>query len=150
MIEITLDTAQVRLALEKLQRATGNLEPVFNDIGEHLINTTRQRFETKKTPDGTDWKENRPSTQKRKGGDNPLIGETRELSTSISKDVRPTVLQVGSALEYAAMQQFGGTKDEFPNLWGDIPARPFLGLSDDDEKEVLALVMDHLQRAAGV
>jgi phage gpG-like protein len=31
------------------------------------------------------------------------------------------------------MQQFGGTKAEFPNLWGDIPPRPFLGLSIEDE-----------------
>jgi phage virion morphogenesis protein len=150
MIEITLDTAAVRRSLENLQRAAGNLEPAFKDIGEHLINTTRQRFETKKAPDGTAWARNSAATEKRKGADNPLIGETRELSTSISKDVRPTVLEVGSALEYAAMQQFGGTKDEFPNLWGDIPARPFLGLSDDDEEEVLALAMDHLRRAAGV
>ena len=24
------------------------------------------------------------------------------------------------------MQQFGGSKRSYPNLWGDIPARPFL------------------------
>jgi phage gpG-like protein len=44
---------------------------------------------------------------------------------------------------YAAMQQFGGTKAEFPHLWGDIPERPFLGVSDD-EKEILEIISDYL------
>jgi phage gpG-like protein len=57
-------------------------------------------------------------------------------------------LLVGSNKEYAAMQQFGGTKAQFPHLWGDIPARPFMGVSDDDERELLALVHDHLLDAA--
>jgi phage gpG-like protein len=42
------------------------------------------------------------------------------------------------------MQQFGGTKNEFPFLWGDIPARPFLGISNDDEKAILSIIEDHI------
>jgi len=42
-------------------------------------------------------------------------------------------VEIGTNLPYGAMQQFGGTKAEFPHLWGDIPERPFLGLSKDDE-----------------
>lgn len=56
----------------------------------------------------------------------PLIGETRALSTQIHYNVAAGVLVVGSSMEYAAMQQLGGSKARFPNLWGDIPARPFL------------------------
>ena len=47
-------------------------------------------------------------------------------------------------MEYAAMQQFGGIKSEFPHLWGDIPARPFLGVSESDAEEILAIVHDYL------
>jgi len=47
-------------------------------------------------------------------------------------------------MEYAAMMQFGGTKSEFPNLWGDIPARPFLGISEDDKTDILTILERHL------
>lgn len=32
----------------------------------------------------------------------------------------------------------------FPNLWGDIPARPFLGLSPSDEQGILDIVEEFL------
>ncbi|MFU1519392.1 hypothetical protein ACM25P_13020 [Vreelandella alkaliphila] len=44
---------------------------------------------------------------------------------------------------YAAMQNYGGVKAEFPHLWGDIPRWEFIGLSGDDEDEVLATLPDH-------
>jgi len=56
-------------------------------------------------------------------------------------------VMIGSPMEYAAMQQFGGTKAEFPNLWGDIPARPFLGISSQDENEILTILRNYLESA---
>lgn len=38
---------------------------------------------------------------------------------------------------------------EPPFPWGDIPARPFLGLSAEDEDEVAALLTDYLKGALG-
>ena len=53
-------------------------------------------------------------------------------------------VEIGSPKEYAAMQQFGGQKSKFPHLWGDIPARPFLGISDRDQKSVLDIISGYL------
>jgi len=53
-------------------------------------------------------------------------------------------LDVGSAMEYATLQQFGCITAEFPHLWSDIPARPFLGISEADAAGILAIVHDHL------
>jgi phage gpG-like protein len=55
-------------------------------------------------------------------------------------------------MPYAAMQNFGGTKAEFPHLWGDIPARAFFpdkarGLPDDYNKEISAVLRAALQNA---
>ncbi len=47
------------------------------------------------------------------------------------------------------MQQFGGNKSKFPNLWGDIPARPFLGISDADEKMIVSTVNEYLRSVIG-
>ena len=76
-------------------------------------------------------------------GKKPLIGESRALSTSITYYVDRNTLVIGSPMEYAAMQQFGGRKAEFPFLWGDIPARPFLGISTQDETAILAVLRRH-------
>ena len=42
-------------------------------------------------------------------------------------------MTVNSSMDYAAMQQFGGKKSMFPQLWGDIPARPFLPIMPNAE-----------------
>lgn len=150
MIEITISTAALDRALTHLEQAGRNLSPAFKDIGEALINSTRERFEEGKGPDGTRWADNRPVTLARKKGAKPLVGETGLLATEIHYEAGPTRVMVGSNKEYAAMQQFGGKKSEFPHLWGDIPARPFIGVSKANEEEILDIVLDHLKRAAGV
>lgn len=57
-------------------------------------------------------------------------------------------------MEYAATQQFGAKKGEFrstkngaPVPWGDIPARPFLGISADDEDKIIEIIQSHLAAA---
>lgn len=75
----------------------------------------------------------------------PLTGETKALQRGINYQVNGTSsVSIGSPMVYAAMQQFGGTKAQFPHLWGDIPARPFLGLSDPDKTNILEIVGSYL------
>lgn len=50
-----------------------------------------------------------------------------------------------------AMREIGevvrnSTRAQWPHLWGDIPARPFLGLSAADGDEVVTILRDHLAR----
>ena len=43
------------------------------------------------------------------------------------------------------MQQFGAKRGQFGAApWGDIPARPFLGASDDDQANIVRLVRSYL------
>jgi phage gpG-like protein len=77
-------------------------------------------------------------------GKRPLTGETGALSEQIHYRVTGNRLVVGSSMEYAAMHQFGGSRSDFPNLWGDIPARPFLGISGDDKKQIEVTVSEYL------
>ncbi len=149
MIEIKYDDAEVQAAFQRLIHAGSNLSPALKAIGEHIAETTKQRFETATAPDGTPWAPNSPATLARKKGNKPLIGELGALSTQINAQVSGNSVTIGSPLEYAAMQQFGGKKSEFPNLWGDIPARPFLGTSDEDEVEILNIIEDHISGAMG-
>lgn len=85
----------------------------------------------------------------------PLIGETRRLSSEIAYRLFPGGVEVGSSLQYAAVQQFGARRGQFgrtrrgaPIPWGDIPPRPFLGVSEADRRAILAIIADHIDPAA--
>lgn len=55
----------------------------------------------------------------------PLIGESRSLSTPFYWRVTGQAVEIRSTMTYAAMQQLGGKKADFPHLWGDIPDARF-------------------------
>lgn len=142
MIEVKIDDEKIVKALQVLQRSVGNISPALKIIGEVLVESTKQRFVTTTDPDGNPWLLNSVlSTLLYKEGDRPLTGETGSLMDTINYQlIGQDTLEIGSPMEYAAMQQFGGTKSEFPFLWGDIPARPFLGISSEDEAKILSTI----------
>lgn len=173
-IGIEIDDREVRAALNRLAQAGGNLSPALQHVGEALMLSTKTRFQTGTAPDGSHWAPNSETTLlghlgKYKGsytkrgrlskagagrasGKRPLIGESKSLSTTITYQVSGNALRVGSPMEYAGTQQFGAAKHSFSggkSPWGDIPARPFLGLSDNDREEILAILTEHLDRALG-
>lgn len=180
MIEIQVDDAQVRDALRRLQAAAGDIRPALREVGEYLIDATRRRFVAGRAPDGKAWAPNSRATLERfltrrggawrkdgrgptrrgerlAAGKKPLIGESRSLSQQWSYAADARSVAVGTPMVYAATQQFGARKGQFgrsrhgaPIPWGDIPARPFLGLSPADQDAVLATIAEHLRRAAAV
>lgn len=148
MASIEVDDHQILDALQQLQRLVGDLRPALAEMGGDLVESTKRRFETTSAPDGSEWALNSVlSTLLYKEGDRPLTGETGLLMNTIHYAASSDLLEVGSPQEYAAMQQFGGTKAEFPHLWGDIPARPFLGVSDDDRSNLLAILQRRIEDA---
>jgi len=156
MITIEIDDREIQAALRRLQQQIGDLTPVMQQIGEYLVQSTKDRFARGEAPDGTPWAPNSPVTLARKKGNRPLIGESGRLSNEIYPRAGRDFVEVGSAPEYAAVQQSGARKGQFgktrrgaPIPWGDIPARPFLGLSDDDRREILDILADALREAAG-
>ncbi|BBL70336.1 phage virion morphogenesis protein [Methylogaea oryzae] len=176
MISIEIDNRQVQEALRELERRATNMAPALKQIGEALADSTKRRFETTTAPDGTPWEANRPTTLARKKGTRPLTGETGNLMDTIDWQlIGDDAVEIGSPMEYAATQQFGakmgefgrysqigrvrkhglgtfqgsaGTQKGFPIPWGNIPARPFLGISDADEREVLEIVQTYLSTPA--
>jgi phage virion morphogenesis protein len=145
MIEVEINNEAVRRALERLQNVSGHVDTVLLEIGEVLAESTKNRFGTLTGPDGKRWKDNSPVTIERKGRNQPLTQHGTLAEQILAQLIEPDTLMVGSPMEYAAMQQFGGTEEEFPHLWGDIPARPFIGISDDDRDEVVDLIQDYIE-----
>ncbi len=53
-------------------------------------------------------------------------------------------MAIGTDAKYGAVQQLGAKRSDYPHLWGDIPARPYLGLSEEDREEALETLARHL------
>lgn len=96
-----------------------DLTPMLDELGQDEVARVVQRFEQSRSPDGTAWqalKRPRP-----RGGEYPLQ-DTGVLMGSITAQAHGNTLQIGTAIDYAHYHQFGTQH---------IPARPFLGVSDD-------------------
>lgn len=167
MISIKVNDKQVLDAINQLVSRSKNLRPAFAEIGEDLVESTKRRFATATAPDGSPWAPNSSVTvdrylgvfknsykkdgslskagAARSSGKRPLTGETKALRSTINYQLQgSTGVSIGSPMVYAAMQQFGGTKSKFPHLWGDIPARPFLGVSESDTTNILDILGSYL------
>ncbi|MFI3186582.1 MAG: phage virion morphogenesis protein [Methylococcaceae bacterium] len=141
-----IDDRGVLAALARVQQRIGNITPLLAEIGEDMKESTMERFVTSKDPYGMMWALNSGVSQEMfEEGVKPLIGDTGLLNSTINYNVlSTTAVEIGSPMIYAAMQQFGGTTTQFPHLWGDIPARPYLGLSEADKANILDLTVDYL------
>ena len=143
-IDISIDDSQVNNAIARLIQAGADLTPVLGDIGEHLLNTTRQRFDDEEAPDGSKWAPLSEVTKSRKKRNvDKILTQRGYLRGALNRQVTGNELLVGSPRIYASTHQFGAKKGAFGQTrrgalipWGDIPARPFLGLSDDDRTEI--------------
>lgn len=146
-ILIDYDDREVTRMLQRLIDSGNNPRPALLEIGEELVDSTKGRFESQSGPDGTPWARNSESTIKRKGRDQPLTDGGTLMSQINYQLTGNDTLDVGSPTIYAAMQQFGGTKAEFPHLWDDIPAREFIGISSADEEKIIDIFNDYLLNA---
>jgi len=176
-ITIQISDKSVLKALERVRLAGVQPSTMLKEIGEDLMSSTKARFLASTAPDGSKWEPNSPVTVSRylagrsgmltqKGSltkkanglmanKKPLIGRSKQLSRSIDYDVRKALLLVGSTVkDYAGTQQFGAKRGEFGTTtrggnipFGDIPARPFLGMSSADTASALRVVEKYLRRA---
>lgn len=149
-VTTVIQNDEITPALQRLSAALENMLPVMEELGEYLAETTKARFRAGRAPDGSVWASKSPVTIARyPGSTQPLIGESKALSSTIAYEAFSDRVEWGSPMVYAAMQQFGGSKSAFPHLWGNIPARPFVGISVEDQASVLDITGDYLSEAAG-
>jgi len=142
-LEIEVNDEVVRLALERLVEVGGNLEELWQDVGEHLLNTTRERFSAQQDPEGEDWQplSERYLARKKKNKDKILTLDGY-LRSTLAYQVEPHKLLVGTNRVYGATHQLGDEER-------GIPARPYLGLSEQDKPDIREIIEEHIQDAIG-
>lgn len=162
MIRSEIDLTFAEAALSALDGRLTDMTPVLFDLGEYLVTSTKDRFPTGTAPDGTKWAPKSQATLDRYGARKsnrvdvrPLFGPTGLLSQQISHQASATEVSWGSNLIYSAVMQFGAAKGAFGQMangasipWGTIPARPFIGVSAEDQVKILESLSDWLESAA--
>ncbi|MBL4641554.1 MAG: phage virion morphogenesis protein [Verrucomicrobiales bacterium] len=158
MFDYELNGEAARKALREAAARLDDMTPVYTDIGEYLLEQRRARFRSGTDPEGKPWAPKRQSTldrYKRLGYgtlNRPLIGPSKALSRQIHRIVSKDGVVIGSSLAYARTMQEGAAKGAFgsdsrgnPLPWGNIPARRWLDLSDQEELEIVAIAEEHLE-----
>lgn len=148
-LSLTVESEEVRRAIEGLARRSLNLQDAFEDVGAALLTSTQQRFEDEEDPEGEPWAElaestrNKPVTKRHLRGKEHILRDRGHLYGSLTYLAKPSEVAIGSNRKYAAIHQLGGTED-MPAGPAAIPARPFLGISGDDERETTVILLEHL------
>ena len=161
-ITISVEDAAARAMLNKLGQM--DTAPLMRRLGERIQAWTQDRFDAnqQQAPDGTPWAKLNPKYAQNK----PRHLQNRKLTLSghLRKSIRWQLLDsqsvlVGTNVKYAAIHQFGG---EIRAKGGSLrfrlanggfatvqkvtmPARPFLGISDDDRDDILDIIQARIQ-----
>lgn len=144
----------------KAERPEGGLKL----IGEALMETTRDRFQSQTGPDGQKWPALKPFTVSVRGAAGPILTRSGRLRNSISYYVSGNILRLGPNVIYDAIHQFGGTiKPKASNPTGllwiplgkagpgarpaksvTLPKRPYIGFGPKDQQAAEGAVEDWL------
>ena len=152
----------VQRLMQRLGRIAGmDKAGIINAIAEGLRTSTIERFRAEKSPEGKKWKQ---SIRAREEGGKTLTKSTA-LRSSIRSDSSADGLAIGTNDIRAATHQFGDTRIikakrkkalrfRVNGRWVSkkevkvtIPARPFLGVSEEDEEEIKELLRQSLEES---
>jgi len=149
-----IDGAKNALASAALDGA--GREALLRGIGAEMEAQTRERFDTRRSPEGDAWKALAQKTRDYYAenglGHRSLLVGSGALRDSVRSEVEGGAWSalVGATMEYAAVHQFGATirpraaKALAVPGYGTlrkatIPARPYLGVSAGDASDIAAL-----------
>ncbi|MEO0681034.1 MAG: phage virion morphogenesis protein [Pseudomonadota bacterium] len=141
-VSLTIETRGLHAQLNALQRL-GRWEEteLLGAVGAVAEGAARRRLDEEKAgPDGAPWAPWSDAYGARRKPNQSLLVRSGALRDSLHHVVEGNVVRVGSNLVYAAIHQFGGADAGKPEL----PARPYLGLSAEDEAEIEDVVADFL------
>lgn len=118
-IKVELQDLGAREALRDLLGRMDNLKPFYAAVGERILSSTKDRFETQTDPTGAAWMPLSPRTiaQRTKRGQLPLTilrsnskgMSGSSLAGSINYVASTEDVRIGSPKAYAAIHQLGGT-----------------------------------------
>lgn len=153
-IRLEGDTKRLINKLKQFQEI--DVKGINSTIAESLRTSTLDRFKESRDPAGKKWK---TSIRAASEGGKTLV-QTAQLRNSIRSKADESGAAIGTNVKHAATHQFGaqrtirakskkGLRFNVGGHWVtkdkvkvNIPARPFLGISKEDEKEIREILED--------
>ncbi len=174
MPKLEYNDAQVRAALDSLQAALTDMSRPMDEIGQTMVDSTQQRMRQGISPDGTPFAPRSPVTLARYAAEGKKYGPhplwlTSTMRQQVAHRAGPDAVSWGSNAIQAAVMQFGAEQGEFgvqmgrtrpsekrpksqdyfiPLPWGNIPPRPFIGVSEQDRTDIIEIIGEWLEGAA--
>ena len=155
---VSLNWGGLDRAINNGARNLLNTKLLMETIGETLVSGTMKRFVEEKDPFGKPWKKSARATEEA----GQTLSDTGRLRHSVNYAATSNKVVVGTNLKYARIHQMGGEikakngkslkfkgrdgKDVFVKSV-KIPARPYIGVSAEDIKEVRETIRDFIAGA---
>jgi phage virion morphogenesis protein len=164
-VTFKLDWDEARAAFGRLERVMADTTPITRAIGTGLVTSTQDRFDEEISPDGAAWAPLNPVYAAGKRGAGILRERAMRggLQGSITYRAARSEVEVGSNKIHAGVHQHSAVIT--PKSGGrlvfrlgnrvvharsvTIPARPYVGISSDDQVMILDVVGGGLARALG-
>lgn len=139
VIDINHQLKEKQKELLKGAKHLKNLAPLLQELGARFENSTRMRFMEEKAPDGSAWQALKKETiARKKRNKNKILTEFGDLSKSITYHAANVYVAIGTPEKKGVFLQ-EGTKH--------MPARPFLGISKQDKKDMLSAMNKFIAEA---
>lgn len=146
-VAIDIKDDEIRRLFARLVNRVRSPEPALREIGEIVTESVLRNFEEHRSPEGKPWKplskRYREWKEKKKGRSAAdILILDRILMGSIHPQIEPTRVLIGTNMVYAAIHQFGGETGR--NHAAVMPARPFLGVRNEDWSEIREVLERHI------
>lgn len=143
------DVAKLSSNLNRIVRQAENLVPAMETIGEYMVRSTQNRILRSKTsPEGDRWARLSELTTSLKGHDQPLFHSGRLAESIKVKNVSNRGVTIYSSAPYAGYMQSGVRKVKgkyrSKKPAPQIPARPFMGFSQENLKRISQILRKHV------
>lgn len=174
MIALEINDAQISAAFASLQAALTDMSQPMDEIGQTMVLSTKSRMQQGISPDGTPFAPRSAVTLARYAAEGKKYGPkplwlTGTMRQNIAHAATADSVSWGSNAIQAVLMHFGAEQGEFgarmgmtkpsekrarsqqyfmPIPWGRIPARPFVGQSDQDRTDTTDILAEWLARAA--
>ena len=131
---------KLNIQAEKLE----DLKGYWDLVGKYMQKkTVQERFEKEQSPNGTKWAplssaRIKQRLKRHKKGDMKILSDTGQLRR-IHYEAGKDYVQIGTNVKYAKVHQFGYKKK-------NIPARPFLGVNEQELRYIRGLLTSYVKR----
>jgi phage virion morphogenesis protein len=156
-----LDTSQFGRGVSRALAHFADRQRLAANIGEAMVAATRKRFRDEEGPDGAAWPKSRRAEEE--GGQ--TLTDKATLKNSIGYEATPDTVAWGTNDIRAAAHQNGaeitpkkGRFLKFPGAGGKdvfvkkvtLPARPFVGFTEEDQAEAQAETAEFMREGFGL